>query len=813
MTGATARQRTAKAVLGAIGVMVLVASTTAPRPLAAATGPRPHPAVTGSSGLLALAGRSAAHSNPSLEQPPDYRVAHVAVPGPIAVNGFNLSVSEAARLGARTAQQAPNIAGAAWSFVGPTNIGGRIVDVAPDPQTAGTVYAAAAGGGVWKSTDSGVTFAPAWPDDLTQAMGALAIGPTGVLYAGTGEANPGGGSITYGGTGIYRSRDGGASWQLVGLPNSYAFGRIATDPSDPAIVFAAAAGNLFVPGGDRGLYRSTDGGDTWQLVLAGDNTTTGAVDVVIDPSNHAHIWAAMWDHIRSPGLRVYGGAGSGLYQSFDDGTTWARIAAVSLADPTKVGRIGIAVAPSNSNDVYAILITWDGPLGGFFHSTDAGVTWAQSNDATLTSSQTSYGWWFGRLTVDPANPLRVFAGGVSQSVSTDGGSTWTNVSTGHADHHALVFDPTTPGRAYMGNDGGVEVSTNSGSSWTRATYQPYTQFYSVGVSQQDATRLVGGAQDNGALRSYSATSSGWNQYVGGDGTETVIDPALQEDVYGCSQYGSCSHFLDGGDGAGAPITGTTSSRHNWFTPIVLDPATPETTVYYAGNQLNRSTNGGLTWSVISPDITGSPVVTDPFYPNYGTITTVAAGPMASNLIIAGTDTGYVQYSHDGGTNWTRSLDPHLPAAYVTRVAVDQTNVNTDYVTFSAFRQGGHVPYVLRSSDGGVTWTDISGDLPQTSVNDILVIGSELVVATDVGVFLTVNGGTNWLRLGSGLPLAPIDAIQYQNTTNQLFAATFGRGMWVTTVPTPAQIVPEGPLVAMVAIVAAAAFGWVRRRRR
>jgi hypothetical protein len=317
-----------------------------------------------------------------------------------------------------------------------------------------------------------VTFAPAWPADNTQAMGALAIAPDGTLYAGTGEANPGGGSITYGGTGIYRSRDGGASWQVVGLPNSWAFGRIAVDATDSNIVFAAAAGNLFVPGGDRGLYKSTDGGNTWNLALAGANATTGAVDVVVDPQNHQRIWAAMWDHIRQPSLRTYGGVGSGLYESLDGGTLWTRITGVSLLDPTQVGRIGVAVAPSNDNDVYAILITWDGPLGGFFYSSDGGATWGKSNDSTLTSSQTSYGWWFGRVTVDPANPLHVFAGGLSQSVSSDGGKTWTNVSTGHADHHALVFDPTTANRAYMGNDGGVEVSTNSGAAWTRATYQP-----------------------------------------------------------------------------------------------------------------------------------------------------------------------------------------------------------------------------------------------------------------------------------------------------------------------------------------------------
>ena len=770
--------------------------------------------------LLALAQRPAQHGNPANDEPPDYRMAHVALPGPVPIDAFNQAVSQAQSLAAATAQQAPDIAATTWNFSGPTNIGGRITDLAIDPTNGNTVYAATAGGGVWKSTDGGLTFAPAWPADNVQTTGAIAIAPNGTLFLGTGESNPGGGSITYGGTGIYRSSDGGASWQNVGLPTSYAFGRIAVSPVDSNTIFAAAAGNLFVPGGERGLYRSTDGGNTWSLVLPGANATTGAVDVVIDPQNPQIVWAAMWDHLRIPSFRNYGGLGSGVYKSIDGGTTWSPVTGITLNDPVHgMGRIGLAVAPSNDNDVYAIVITWDGPLGGFFATSNGGLTWTKTNDSTLTSSQTSYGWWFGRLTVDPGNPLRVFAGGVSQSVTTNGGTSFTNVTTGHADHHALLFDPTdsTHQHAYIGNDGGLDHSTNGGSSFTRATFQPWTQFYSVGISQTDDTRLVGGAQDNGANRSYTTTgsgsSSGWNSYVGGDGTETLIDPANQEDVFGCSQYGSCSHFSLGGDDVGVPIVDNSSTRNNWFSPIVLDPASPQTTFYFAGNQLNRC-NAASICTTISPDLTGNPTVTDPFYPNYGTITTIGAGPLTSNLIIVGTDTGYIQYTHDGGTTWTRSTDPNLPNAWVTRLAIDPSNVNIDYATFSAFRTGDHTAYVMRSTDGGVTWSDISGDLPQAPVNDIKVVGSRLVVASDLGVYITGDLGAHWFKLGSNLPLAPVDEIQYQSANNEIVAATFGRGMWIAALPsTLPSVVPEAPLGAVLMVVGAAGLVAVAARRR
>ncbi len=323
----------------------------------------------------------------------------------VSAQSYQRALAQSARSERRTMQAAPEYGTAEWELLGPTNIGGRVVDVAVDPLLEDTVYAATASGGVWKSTDAGVTFTYSWPDDITQAMGALAVGSDGTLYAGTGEANPGGGSITYGGTGIYRSRDQGATWEFVGLPTSGAFGRIAVDPTNPQRVFAAAAGNLYKQGGQRGLYLSEDGGDTWERVLDGQTPTTGAADIAIDLQNPNNILVGMWDHQRTPGFRMYSGEGSGVWRSGDGGLTWTEIELAHGLEPIDVGRIGVAFAPSSPSRAYAIVASkMSGHGVGLFRSDDGGLSFTKTAVAGGSLSQSSFGWWFGRLWVDPTRP-------------------------------------------------------------------------------------------------------------------------------------------------------------------------------------------------------------------------------------------------------------------------------------------------------------------------------------------------------------------------------------------------------------------------
>jgi len=688
---------------------------------------------------------------------------------------------QAEDVGRMTEATQPFVAEPGWTFEGPDVIGGRITDLAVHPLAPNTVFAAAATGGVWRSTDAGGTFKPAWPKGLSQAVGALAITSTGTLYAGTGESNPGGGSVTFGGKGIYTSSNG-ITWKSLGLTASERISRIAIDPSNEARIFAAATGPLFTAGGQRGVYRSENAGATWTRVLQGDNDTTGASDVHIDPLDPSRVYAVMWDHLRVPDFRRYGGVGSGIYRSTDGGTTWQRLAGGLPPPGPNVGRIGLGMAPSDPDRLYAVYIDAAGTFTSAFTSTDGGDSWTLlTNTSAIGSAQSSYGWWFARIWVDPANPLHVFVAGVSLVVSTNGGSTWASQSSFHADQHAMAWDPNVAGRVYLGNDGGVYRSQANGSPpWTPGTVQPFTQYYSLDVGEQDPNRIVGGAQDNGCSRSYTtANPDQWNTWACADGLETLISFENQNIVYGCSQYGSCVRSTNGGDSSSG-IGGTTSSRRNWLTPLVFDPSDADV-MYYAGNIVNRSTNGGVSWTAISPDLTGGDTHPEDAYP-FGTVTTVAAGKNNPLMLYAGTDDGRLWHTSTGGSPWSLASDPDLPSRWVTRVVVDPANAAVAYVAFSGFRNADASPYVLKTMDGGVSWADITGNLPQAPVNALALTGTGLVASTDMGVFLTTNGGATWLRLGRGLPRTPVMDIRYHPSTNRIYAATFGRGMWRVDLP-------------------------------
>lgn len=730
-----------------------------------------------------------------LAEPADTMTAARALADGSAPTGLDLAAAlEQARLVAdTTAEVAPETAGLDWAMVGPTNIGGRLTDIAVGD---GAVYAATANGGVWRSTDGGDTFEPAWPDDLTQAIGALAITPSGTLLAGTGELNPGGGSITFGGTGMYRSTDGGDTWALVGLEESGTFGRIMAD--DEGTIWAAAGGNLFVPGGDRGLYRSTDDGQTWELALAPANDTTGGADIAIDPTDSAVVYVSMWDHLRTPGDRIYGGTGSGLYRTFDGGETWSAVTGIPGPGDAAVGRIGVAVGGDpiplaiNVNgaavgqNVYVSVIHTDGRPSegdaGFYRSVDGGRTFVEIPSPLFETSQSSFGWWFGRIFVDPANPLHIFVPGVQLLESQDGGLTFATSAGVHADQHIVVWDPYQTGVAYLGNDGGFYRSDANGAAWTKASYEPWTQLYTLDVSDQFPDRIVAGLQDNGCVRNYGAdrvgTVDAWNSYGCGDGLETLINPEDANIVFGCSQYGSCSRSTNAGDSSSS-IGSTTSSIRNWLTPLEFDPVDPSV-MYYAGNILNRSTTGGAGgWTAISDDLTRG-VKEDRDYP-FGTISAVGLATDGAT-IYTGSDDGLVYRTTDLGASWDLLLDQPV---YVTRITVDPTDADTAFIAFSGFRSGDESARVSLTTDGGETFTNISGNLPAAPVNDLLLADDAVVVGTDVGVYLatSVNGeDTEWLRVGDNLPQSPVMDLDWHPGTRSLTAATFGRSAWRLTLP-------------------------------
>ena len=723
------------------------------------------------------------------EAPEDFYVYRHLADGAPSHQAFRNAARQARALGLKTAAVAPQLAAKRWSFQGPTNIGGRVVDIAVDPHKKDTIFIAAASGGVWKSTDAGDSYKPTWPARRVQSMGALVMGQDGTLWAGTGETNPGGGSLTYGGNGIYKSTDKGKTWTNVGLKDSHRIARIAVDPQDPAHVLVAVSGNLFKAGGSRGLYETKDAGATWALRLEGDTPTTGATDVAFDPKNPDNILVAMWDHIRYPDVRYYSGEGSGVYRSIDGGETFTRLGPTNGLPPAnrEVGRIGVAFDPQDPNRAYAIYANdSQGAFFGWFISTDGGATWVTPpGSATLANSQSVYGWWFARVWVDPADSNHVFVAGLPLAESTNGGISFIEQTEMHADQHAMAWDPNVPGRVYNGNDGGVYRSESGGAigSWRHGPYQPWVQFYQIDVSAQDPKRMNGGLQDQGSVRSWSGEETGrWNNYNGGDGVENVINPTDKNNVFACSQYGACVRS-DNGGGQTQDMT-QESTRFGWLTPIEFQPGSGDV-LYWAGDSMHRSEDRGRSWQRISPDLGEADAgrETNPLYAgHFGTVQAIGLNKKDPKVIYAGTDNGRLWKTEDLGTNWTKIEDETLPNRWVTDIEVAPSDPNVVYVSYSGFREADDSAYVMKSKDGGKTWSNVSGDLPKAPVNALELVKRRLYAATDVGVFRTATGKVRWLKVGRNLPLCPINDLRWNSKTRSLFAGTFGRGIYKIRTP-------------------------------
>ncbi len=689
--------------------------------------------------------------------------------GYIPAEAVNRARAEAMRLRASA-----GVKSGMWQLAGPVNIGGRVTDIAVDPQDTSVIYIGAADGGVFRSTDGGTSWVPIFDTMPSLSIGALAVDPVdGSIYVGTGEANSSGDSFN--GTGLYVSHDRGQTWEHLGLDSTAHIARIVINPQNHNEIYVAAMGHLFSTDTTRGVYKSVDRGQTWQKVLFVDDTT-GCIDLVINPQNPDIVYAAMWSRIRTPENRRVSGSGSGIYRSTDGGATWERL--TNGLPSSNVGRIGIAISQTDPNVLYAIFSDHPGYFTGLYKTTNGGDTWSRTNDGDLSYIFSSYGWYFGQIRVDPTDPQVVYAMGLDVYKTTNGGNSWYQL-TGwdvHVDHHAFWISPLDPNHIIDGNDGGVYISHNGGNTWQHIENLPITQFYDVAIDPNHPVRIYGGTQDNGTIRTMTGSVDDWELILGGDGFLPAIDPRNSNIIFAEWQYGHLEKSTDGGWYFDYCLDGVDDNdRRNWDTPYALTPANPDI-MYYGTYRVYKSTNLAGYWTPVSGDLTNGPGSGNLIY---GTLTVIKVSPADPNYVYAGTDDGNVWISTNAGNSWQHVSDS-LPDRYVTDIAAHPTDPSTFYVTFSGYSLDENTPYIFVTHDAGSTWVDVTDNLPHAPVNAVEVDPSRpnfVYVGTDVGAYYSTVGGGDWQPLGYGLPNSVIMDMALDDGSRTLIAGTHGRSVY------------------------------------
>jgi photosystem II stability/assembly factor-like uncharacterized protein len=694
-------------------------------------------------------------------------------------------------------------AGLRLRSIGPAVTSGRVVDFAVDPRNRAHYFAAAASGGVWETHNGGATWTPVFDNEGSYSIGCVVLDPKdqSVVWVGTGENNSQR-SVGYG-DGVYKSIDGGKSWANVGLKSSEHIGRIVIDPRNSNTVYVAAQGPLWAPGGDRGLFKTTDGGKTWKKVLS-ISENSGVTDVVLDPRHPDVLLAASYQRRRHVWTLINGGPECAIYKSTDGGASWNKIKTGLPAGD--VGRIGLAVSASKPDVVYAIIESTEAK-GGIFRSSDFGTTWEKRNPF---DEQAQY---YARLFVDPANAERVYVMGVYIQVSDDGAKTLHRLGERfkHVDNHVIWIDPHDTSFYRVGCDGGIYESHDRAANWRFIDNLPVTQFYDVAADNAAPFyHVYGGTQDNYTLGGPARTrtvhgivNADWFVTQGGDGFHTRADPDDPNTVYAEAQYGVLVRF-DRRTGESMGIQpeagkGEPPLRWNWDSPLLISPHS-HTRLYFAANKIFQSDDRGNTWRAISGDLTrqidrnqlkvmGKVWSVDAVAKNvstslYGNIVALAESPKKQGLIYAGTDDGLIQITENGGGQW-RKVE-HFTGVpertYVSRILASQHDAATVYASFDNHKNGDFAPYLLKSTDAGKTWTSIKGDLqpngPVLAIAEDHVDSKLLFVGTEFGLYFTQDGGQKWLRLKGGLPTIAVRDLAIQKQANDLVVGTFGRGIYV-----------------------------------
>jgi len=699
--------------------------------------------------------------------------------------------------------KAEDLAALKWREVGTAAPSGRITRFAVHPTDGRIIYAASASGGLWKTVNAGTTWQPIFERQSSVSMGDVTLDPKdpNTIWVGTGEQNNVRSSQF--GDGVYRSQDAGKTWQHMGLEKSRHIGRILIHPDNSDILYVAALGSLWGPNEERGLYRSKDGGKTWQLLLR-PSPLTGVVEVTMHPRNPNILYAATFQRERRTWSMIGGGTEGGLWRSTDGGDTWTRVG--NGFPTTAVGRVGVTFCPSNPDTLYATAV---GPDGGTFRSTDGGQSWERRN-AKVQSH-----WYYGEVFCDPKNPERVYVPMTPLLRSEDGGKTFANLLTGqvHADNHTLWINPKDPEHLMVGNDGGVYMSRDGGKRWDWQSNLPLMQLYTVAVDMQDPFyHVYGGTQDNGSWSGPIGTrfedgiaNEDWTFISGGDGFYAVADPTDADIIYSQSQYGGLyrtdrKSMVQKRIQPWQPQQGEFPPyRWNWSAPLVISPHDPKT-LYFAANVVFKSDDRGDTWQRISPDLTRQlsrdalplqgkvqPADAIDLHSStalYGNIHSLSVSPRRPGLLAAGTDDGLIQISEDDGRTWRKTERfPGVPKMMkVGMVAWSPTRDGTLYAVFDGHQDNDFRPYAVRSDDYGRSWRNITADLPAFGPTKSIVAhprnGELVFVGTDFGVFFSRDGGGQWLPLRAGLPTNSVHGILVHPRENDLVIGTHGRGFWV-----------------------------------
>lgn len=708
----------------------------------------------------------------------------------------------------KTPESTPTVSLEAFNLrnVGPAFLSGRIADIKTHPENESVWYVATGSSGVWKTVNAGTTWTPIFDDQPSYSTGCITLDPSNpdVVWVGTGE-NVGGRHVAYG-DGIYRSDNGGTTWKNMGLKKSEHISEIIVHPDNSDVVWVAAQGPLWTSGGERGLYKTTDGGTSWKRVL-GNDKWTGVTDIMIDPRNPQILYAATWDRHRTVAALMGGGPGTALYRSDDGGENWTKL--TNGLPKSNMGKIGITISPQNPDVVYAA-IELDRTQGAVYRSSNRGASWTKMSDTVSGGTGPHY---YQELYASPHEFDRLYLMNVRVLTSGDGGKTFVQLKEQdkHSDNHAIVFKKDDPNYIMLGTDAGIYETFDNAETWRYIKNLPLTQFYKVAVNNAEPFyHIFGGTQDNGSAGGPSATderegiaNKHWYKTLFADGHQSATDPVYNDIIYAETQQGGL-YRIDLTTGEQVSVQpkaglGEPHERFNWDAPILVSPHNPKR-LYFASYRVWKSESRGDDWEPISGDLTrNEDRLTLPIMgrkqswdnawdvgamSNYNTITSLAESPVQEDLLYAGTDDGFIQVSENGGESWRKIPVTALglaPRTFVNDIKADLFDANTVYVALDNHKEGDFNPYLFKSTDKGQSWQSISGNIPDRTLVWRMVQDpvkkNLLFAATEFGIYTSLNGGTSWQKLG-GAPTISFRDLTIQKRENDLVAASFGRGFFV-----------------------------------